>query len=123
MNPQKQRIGTRGRIPIKLDYNDFEEFYTENPGLTVNEMAEITGVTTRCIYYKLQQYDLNNASKFDVRISRMMMDAYRKGVEDGEERGFLIGAGLGVGVGDLLKSNGIGISDFIAGLSKVQTKK
>ncbi len=119
----KKRIG---KFPTKLTYAEFEEFYIAHPGMRVTDLAAYFGVSHTSINFKLNAFNGKNRKYFDPAISEMCKEAYRQGRNEGEDRGFekgfLTGAGLGVGVGDLLKANGIGISDFIAGIAKVKKK-
>jgi len=109
-----------GKFPTKIPYDEFEEFYISNPGLTVKQMSEILSLSENRINEKIKQVNRKKASQFNPEISDHIKNAYKEGYRDGEEKGFLMGAGLGVGIGELLKQNGIGITDFITGIGKIK---
>ncbi|VVB86216.1 Uncharacterised protein [uncultured archaeon] len=107
----------KSKIETKVSYEEFEQFYLEHPGESPQTLSEVFNVSPRCIYYKLRRFNRLHNDKF-VDASSLLLQAFRDGRKEGYDEGVLIGLGIGDLLGEFLKSNGIGITDFIAKFSE-----
>lgn len=105
-------------IVTKLPYEEFEEYYLDHPGESAEKIAEVFNVSPRCIYYKMRRFNRLHNDKVDVNVSTLLLEAYRNGRREGYDEGVLIGLGIGDLLGEFLKSNGMGITDFISKFSE-----
>ncbi len=102
------------KIQTKLSYPEFENWYLSHPGFSPQEIADEFKVSVRTAYNKIEIFNKRNGAKVDIRLSSMQLDAYKEGYD----MGVVVGAAIGGLTADLLKSNGIGISDLVAWIAK-----
>lgn len=85
----------------------FTEWYDKNPSSTVDEIMEEFDIKRSTAYMKIKQY--HQRKPYHPESTEIGARIY----QDGFDKGLLIGSGLGVLLGDLAKSKGIGVSDLL----------
>ena len=91
----------------KVTKDDFSAWFSEHPTASIDDICNIFDVSVSCAYQKRKQYFSEH--RYDPNSAKIGAQIYKEGVD----HGILIGSGLGVLIGDLAKSKGVGVSDLI----------
>jgi len=97
----------------KVTKDDFSAWFSEHPAASIDDICDTFDVSVSCAYQKRKQYFSEH--RYDPNSVKIGSQIYQAGLD----HGILIGSGLGVLIGDLAKSKGIGISDLIQKLAEL----
>ncbi len=95
----------------KVTKEEFELWFREHPAASLEEIMEEFGIMQSTAYQKKAQYYAKHP--YDPDSSRIAADIH----SDGVSQGFLMGITAGILIGDVLKSQGLGVSDILSKVS------
>lgn len=95
----------------KVTKDDFSAWFTEHPGASIDEICDTFNVSVSCAYAKRKQY--YSEHRYDPNSTKIGATIFQSGYDTG----FIAGATVGILAGDLLKSQGLGVSDILQRVS------
>lgn len=91
----------------KVTKEEFEEWFRENPAASLEEIMLEFGIQRSTAYVKKAGYFKKHP--YDPDSSHIAADIHSNGVS----QGFMMGLTAGILMGDVLKSQGMGVSDLL----------
>lgn len=95
----------------KVTRDEFEEWFRENPAASLEDIMSEFGIQKSTAYVKKAGYFKKHP--YDPDSSQIAAQIH----SDGVSQGFVMGITAGILIGDVLKSQGLGVSDILGKVS------